>query len=277
MRVVALLAVYNEERVVAACLDHLIRQGVEVYVIDNGSDDGTRSIAERYVGHGVIGIEHLPREGTYTWRPILERKEQLATELEGDWFLHVDADEIRLPPRPDATLAEAFAEATRRGFNAVNFVEFTFVPTEEEADHDHPRFQETMCWYYPFAPRPVDRLNAWARQERRVDLAQSGGHVVCFPGLRKDPVAWPMRHYLFLSRAHAVSKYVQRQYDAAEVAQGWHRARARLAEDMILLPSQSDLRPYSGDHTLDGSNPRTLHYLFDPDWASAHRDIRGRG
>ncbi len=43
-------------------------------------------------------------EGVYNWRSILERKEQLATVLEADWLMHVDADEIRLPPRSDRTI-----------------------------------------------------------------------------------------------------------------------------------------------------------------------------
>ena len=139
VRVVALLATHNEERFITGCLEHLIGQGVEVYLIDNCSADRTVEIAERYLGHGLIDIETFPRaEGVYKWRSILERKEQLATMLEADWFMHVDADEIRLPPHSARTLAQTFAEVDAQGYNAVNFLEFTFVPTREAPDHDHP-------------------------------------------------------------------------------------------------------------------------------------------
>jgi glycosyltransferase involved in cell wall biosynthesis len=267
MRVVAVLAAYNEERFIAGCLEHLIRHGIEVYLIDNASTDETVAIARRYLGRGLIDIESFPRWGQYSWRPILERKEQIAAALDADWFMHVDADEIRLPPRSDRSLTQAFAEVEEQGYNAVNFLEFAFTPTHEAPDHDHPHFQETMRNYYPFVP-PVypNRLNAWKRQPDPVELAWSGGHQVRFPGLRMYPQWFPMRHYLFLSVPHAIRKYVERLYDQAEVEAGWHRARAKLRLEMIKLPGQADLRPYLSDDQLDASNPRPHHYLFDEAW-----------
>ncbi|MDQ3254906.1 MAG: glycosyltransferase family 2 protein, partial [Acidobacteriota bacterium] len=96
---VAILASYNEERFIAPCLEHLFQQGIEVYLIDNSSTDDTVRIAERYLKKGLIGIETFPRSEFYVWKPILERKEQLAHTLDADWLMHADPDEIRLPPR----------------------------------------------------------------------------------------------------------------------------------------------------------------------------------
>lgn len=260
VRVVALLATHNEERFITNCLEHLIGQGVEVYLIDNCSTDRTVEIAERYLGRGLIDIETFPRaEGVYKWRAILERKEQLATTLEADWFMHVDADEIRLPPRSARTLAQSFAEVEAQGYNAVNFLEFTFVPTREAPEHDHPHFQQTMRWYYPFLPSFPHRLNAWKQQPEQVELARLGGHKVRFPGLRMYPESFKMRHYLFLDVPHAISKYVSRSYDAAEVQKGWHGWRARLIAEKIELPSQKEMLLYTSDDELDPSNPRTQH------------------
>lgn len=263
MRVIAILTTYNEERFISACLENLFRQGVEVYLCDNESTDRTIAMAERYRDHGLVGIETLPRLGMYSWRPILERKEQLAATLDADWFMHVDADEIHLPPRSDRMLAQAFAEVEARGYNAVNFIEFTFIPTQESPDHDHPNFQETMRWYYPFLPTLPHRLNAWKRQPEPVGLAWSGGHLVRFPGLHVAPQSFPMRHYLFLSRQHAIQKFVDRRYDPAEIESGWHGWRAKLKPEMIDLPSEAELRFYTADDKLDASNPRTKHYLED--------------
>lgn len=260
VRVVAILATYNEERFIADCLEHLFEQGVDAYLIDNSSTDRTVEIAERYLQKGLVGIETFPRtEGVYKWQSILERKEQLATTLEANWFMHVDADEIRLPPRSTRTLAQAFSEVDAQGYNAVNFLEFVFVPTREAPDHDHPRFQHTMRWYYPFARTFPQRLNAWKRQPEKVDLAQSGGHRVRFPGRHMYPESFKMRHYLFLSMPHALSKWVRREYDAAEVQRGWHRLRASLTPEKIELPSQKELRYYTSDDELDPSNPLTRH------------------
>lgn len=256
------MAVFNEERFIRQCLKHLVAQGLSVYVIDNSSTDGTLEIAQDFLGRGLIGIEELARDGVYRWTAILRRKEELAQELDADWFVHVDADEFRLPPPRNGTLAEALAAVGRAGFNAVDFQEFTFVPTREEPDHDHERFLETMRWYYPFSPRRSNQLNAWKRQPARVDLSSAAGHQVDFPGIRPYPEAFPMRHYLFLSVDHAIRKYVERRYDREELETGWHRARAALrAEDITLLP-EAELRRYRSDALLDASAPRTQHPVF---------------
>ena len=278
MRVIALLATYNEERFIVDCIEHLAANGVEVYLVDNESTDRTVELARQQLGRGVIGIESFPRDGVYRWRALLERKEELAQELDADWFMHLDADEVRLPPVGAPTLAEAFAEVEARGYNAVNFNEFTFLPTLETPDHDHPRYRETMRWYYPYKTDSLHGLKAWRRPQtgmrRRTlswlggrngvaRLAWSGGHRVRFAGLRVSPTPFKMRHYLFLSAAHAVEKYVQRAYDAAEVRAGWHQWRARLTAEAVRLPSASELRPYESDDTLDPRHPRRRHYVAE--------------
>jgi hypothetical protein len=270
LRVVAILATYNEERFIAACLEHLFRHGVEAYLIDNCSTDQTLAIAECYVGQGLIGIESFPRDsGMYRWRSLLERKEEIAASLQADWFMHVDPDGFCLPPRSDRTLAQAFAEVDALGHNAVNFMEFTFIPTQESPDHDHPRFQETMLSYYPFLPTWPPQLKAWKRQPERVEFAWSGGHLVRFPGLRISPESFRMRHYQFLSVDHAIRKYVNMRYDSAELAAGWHVVRSRLRPEMISLPPQAEMRTYSPGTPLDACNPRRQHYLKD--WGTGRR------
>lgn len=262
LHVVAILATYNEERFIAGCLENLIRQGVDIYLIDNSSTDHTVDIASQYLGRGLINIENFPRSDQYSWRPILERKEQLAATLAADWFIHLDADEMRLPPRSDLTLAGALAQAENQGYNAVNFMEFTFVPTRQSPDHDHPNFQTTMRRYYPFLPSFPHRLNAWQSQPKPIELAWSGGHQVRFQGLRMYPVSFPMRHYLFLSVPHAIRKYVQQSYDPAEIANGWHRARAQLRAENIMLQDEEELLPYFSDDQLDPAKPLKNHPLF---------------
>jgi hypothetical protein len=261
MRLVALLAVYNEERFIRACLEHLIGQGAEVYVIDNQSTDRTAAIAAEYAGRGLAGLETLPRAGAFSLRAQLARKEQLAAELQADWFLHADADEFHVSPIPGQTLMTALAEADRAGCNAVNFLEFTFTPTREAPDHDHSDFRATMRWYYPFLPSYPHRLNAWRQPRAGVDLQSTGGHEVRFAGRRMLPRSLYMRHYLCLSAAHAAEKYAARAFDAAEVAADLHTWRARLRPERIQFPSERELRRYTSDAALDGSRPRRRHFL----------------
>ena len=120
---------------------------------------------ERFLGRGLVGIETLPRSGFFSLRQQLARKEALAATLDADWFLHVDADQIVLPARSTQLLAQALAEVDARGYNAVNFRQFAFVPTLEAPDHDHPDYLRTMRWYYPCEPSFPHSLRAWKRQD----------------------------------------------------------------------------------------------------------------
>jgi glycosyltransferase involved in cell wall biosynthesis len=230
------------------------------YLCDNESTDRTVEIAKDFLGRGLLGIETLPRDGTYRWRQILGRKERLAAELSADWFLHLDADEIPQSPCPGQTLAEAIGEADAAGYNAVELRELTFVATREDPDHDHPRFRQTMHWYYPFAPRRLHLVRGWKRQPG-VDLASTGGHQASFRGRHISPRPLWLRHYLILSREHMLRKYVQRRYDAREVRDGWHGWRARLTAGEIHLPSQAELRFTEAGGDLDTSSPRRRHCI----------------
>jgi glycosyltransferase involved in cell wall biosynthesis len=258
-KALAILATYNEQRFVSACIENLIRQGFETYLLDNESTDQTVEIARQYLGRGLITIESLPRDGFYRWERILQRKIEIAQTSGHDWFMHVDADEIRLPPPAFGSIREAIAKVDAEGYNAINFVEFCFVPTREAPDHDHPDFQATMRWYYPLRPCAHHRLNLWKRQDAPPDLTTSGGHRIDFPGLRAYPIDFPMRHYLFLNIAHAKAKWVDRIYDPAELERGWHRSRAALHAADIGLQSCRELRLYRSDSQLDASDPLSSH------------------
>ena len=63
MRIVALMTVRNEENYLNRCIQHLISQGVDICLIDNGSTDKTREIASAYLGKGVLRIEEIPFNG----------------------------------------------------------------------------------------------------------------------------------------------------------------------------------------------------------------------
>lgn len=262
MRIVALIASYNERRFIGPCLEHLARHGVEGYLIDNCSTDETVELAEPWLDRNLIGIESFPRGegGVYDWSGLLRRKEELSRKIEADWFIHLDPDEVRLPPSPNQTLSQALEAVDREGFNAVNFTEFTFIPTREEPDHDHPDFQRTLRTYYPFAPRNPHQLKAW-KAAPDVDLARSGGHRVDFAGMRMYSRSFPMKHYLFLSRSHLMEKYVARRYDQQEVESGWHGWRATLTGADARLPDREELRVSHADDDLDPSEPRRRHYL----------------
>jgi len=282
VKIIAIIASYNEERFIKACLEHYFYHGIYVYLLDNQSTDNTVNIAKTYFDKNLIGLDIIPRRGKFELKKQLLAKEKLIDKLEADWFIHADVDEFRLPPDSSETLAQAIERVDKKGYNAINFMEYTFLPVREFPHHESDDFQNTMRWYYPFAPQHPHRLNAWKKQplsqwpgfkktvkelinNRRcraasVNLCKNGGHVIEFNGIRPYPIDFKMRHYLVLSLEHAIQKYVLKSFDSKE-ASSMHGWRATAAADEFLLPSVEQMRYYQGDDALDPNNPLKEHLI----------------
>lgn len=281
MRIIAFITTYNEQAYVAACLEHYYNQGVEVFLLDNESTDSTTDIAREFSNKNLIEIRKVPRKGFKNWKQMLLLKEKLADQLMADWVMHADIDEIRVPHAPDTTLASAVEAIDREGFNAINFMEYTFLPTRESPEHDSKNFLTSMRWYYPFLPRYPHRMNLWKKpakhwvglrvrlsdaiKNRRIylptaNLHSTGGHQVHFPGIKLFPVDFKMRHYMVLSLDHAVSKYVKVRYDP-KAPHGYHGWRSTSSAADFQLPSENDLRVFHGDDSLDPTDPMIEHLL----------------
>lgn len=264
MRIIALLAVYNEAKILGRTLRWLADQGVESYVIDNDSTDDSRAVAEALLGSGVVGVETLARNETFDLEAQLRRKEQLAADLKADWYIHHDADEIRQAPAEFQNLASGLAAVDRAGHNAVDFHEFAFMPTSIEEDFEHENFIEEMR-YYCFIERDTfakHRINAWKNLGRPIDLASSAGHQVRFQGRKVYPKKFILRHYLALSREHVLRKYCDRQFRESELSRGWHGARATIRVEDVELPKRSELKRLGPGADWDLSDPWRYEPLF---------------
>lgn len=264
MKIVALITAYNEELYIEQALRHCAQQGISVYLINNNSTDRTETIAKAFLGKGLIGMETLPRPNGFDLPTILQRETELAATLDGDWFIHLDADEFLVSNHSQLTLCDAFEDADRRGFNAIHFMEYVFVPTAEHPHHEHPSFLETMRWYYPFLPRVPHRLIAWKKQPHAVDLLSSGGHVVAFEGMRIYPRWLAIKHYMFLSLDHALRKWGQMTFSPDMIRRGWGARRRQVNKDTLVLPPENELRVFSGDWALNPSFPERTHKVFRP-------------
>lgn len=261
MRIVGILSAFNEQRLIRSFLDHHIAQGIEIYLIDNCSTDRTVDISREYLGKGLIGLESLPRNGLFDLGAQLRRKEELALSLPGDWFIHLATDEMISSPWPESNLATAIARVDVAGYNAINFLEFTFVPTLESPDHENDDFTTTMRWYYPFLPQLLRLVRAWKKQSQAVDLRKSGGHKVEFSGKQIYPLFFPMRHYQFLSVRHAVEKYSRRHHPPQALARGFHGWREALDPNGIRLLPQAEFGEAPWGVIPDPVHPRLRHVL----------------
>lgn len=96
----------NEEASLGACLQSLVSQrGVdyEIIVVDDGSADRTRQIAQSFAGVRVIDAAALPPGATGKCNALACG----AREARGQWLLFTDADTVHLPGSLAASLREA--------------------------------------------------------------------------------------------------------------------------------------------------------------------------
>lgn len=261
MRAIALIAVYNEERFIKNCLEHLIAQGLETILIDNQSTDNTQTIARQFLGHGLIEILTLQRNGFFSLESQLYMKQEIINNLQCDWVLHADADEIHFS-RYGKTLKDEFWEAESRGYNAINFQEFTFLPTIEFPDHDHANYMETMLHYYAFRPWTPHLVRAYKKPSIKLNIASTGGHFPKdYPDFRLSPNTLGMRHYMCLSKAHLIRKYVVRGFDPKELAKGWMVDRSKITAKNMRFPSINQLKLMTDPINLEDSTFRKIHFL----------------
>jgi hypothetical protein len=222
-RVTALMAAHNEEDIVGQVVRDLAEQGIGIYLLDHGSTDGTRGEVERAAGRALVGVERLDVAG-FSLEAILERKAQLARELDASWFINQDADEFRESPWTDASLFEGIRRVDALGYNAIDFEVLNFWPT-----HDGFRKGDDVRAAFPLFERggTFDRLQirCWKKVDGPFDLLSSGGHEAAFAGRRVFPLRFLLRHYPIRGQAHGERKVFQERrprFAASERQRGWH-------------------------------------------------------
>jgi len=104
----------NEEASLGACLESLTTQtgaAFEIIVVDDGSTDRTRDIAQSFAGVRVISPGDPPIDPTgKTWTGKNNAVIVGAIEARAPWLLFTDADTIHLPGSLECAIAEAKKE-----------------------------------------------------------------------------------------------------------------------------------------------------------------------
>ncbi len=265
LSICAVIAVRNEAPYLEYLLPRLAAQGIDVAVLDHGSEDATRNLLERHRDDPVIRIEQLPYRGTFALEEQLAAKRLLIGTLTQDWIIHLDADEVLEHRNPGSSLRAAIEEAQGFGANVVNFEEFTFIP-EPDADYSGRDYYAEMHRYYFFEKWKNWLHRAW-RRDAGLDNTALGGHVLSGEHIRMCPYTHVMRHYIALSQAHIRRKYLTRSFAEAEVARGWHRDRVRVTHEALQLPTDDPCIKTLGtadNECLCRAAPVASHYWHWP-------------
>jgi len=234
MKITAILCVRNEAKYLRTTLDHLVKNGIQIALIDNDSNDESKSIFEFYED-SIVSMTTLPYKGYFSLSEQLEEKSKVIDLTESDWFIHIDADEIMESPKDNESLRSGIERANREGFTAINFDEFVFIP-EKDKSYEYKNFYTLMRWYYFFEPRPKRLLRAW---KARQGLRQAAGGHHLNGNFKLFPKNFILRHYPVLSQSHANLKYPQRKFSPTDLKNGWHGNRVNVNETDMTLPSQN--------------------------------------
>jgi hypothetical protein len=257
VRALAIMPVYNEADVVYHAVGSLISHGLDVYVLDHRSTDGTPDVLRPWLGRGLLRIERFPDECGYNeaneskmvWREILRRVQEVAEEVPADWHLFVNADEFREAPWPGTTLGEGLREVQDLGFNAVNFELVNFMPTPGDEFVPGDDVRRHLHHYEPPGSFDLLQIKAWNSGGQAVDIVSHAGHDVQFPGRRVFGVPFILRHYPIRSLEHGRQKVLAERlarFDERERADGWHVQYDHYVDDKQFLRDREDCGRWDG-------------------------------
>jgi SAM-dependent methyltransferase len=253
--VLAIVTAYNEADVIRQCLQHLRSQQCRVHVVENWSTDATPDIVEELVGTDPgITFERFPNDGptgSYDWRNLLKRVDDIAARSGADWCIHHDADEIRRGPWPGVSLREALHHVQTAGFNAVDHTVVNFWPGDDSFTGDAELEAHFRFFEFGRNPGHQRQIKAWRNRGESVRLSESGGHAAQFEGRRVYPYNFELKHYPIRSTHQGLRKVLQDRkprWNTEERQMGWHSHYDHVGESGAgLLRDPATLREYTWD------------------------------
>ena len=175
----------NEEANLSACLESLTAQcGVtfEIIVVDDGSTDRTREIAQKFSGVRVISAGTVHAGWTGKSNAVVAG----GKEARAKWLLFTDADTVHLP----ASLARALAEVKQKQADLLSYSPKQVVVTFAERAVMPVIFAELAAQYPPHKVRELGAEIAAANGQyilvRHAAYDAVGGHAAVATEILED-------------------------------------------------------------------------------------------
>jgi len=227
----------NEEACLAACLESLAAQQdvlFELIVVDDGSTDRTRTIAERFAGVHVIPAAEPPSG----WGGKSSALWTAARQARGRWLLFTDADTVHA----SGSLARALAEAREHGAALLSYSPAQEVHGFWERAVMPVVFAELAGAYRPAdvcdPAKPVAAANGQYLLVEREAYFAAGGHAAVATSLLEDVelarrVKQSGGRIRFRMAADAVRTRMYRSF--AQLCEGWTKNLALLFPSTVTL------------------------------------------
>ena len=235
LRVAAIICAFNEEDIISDTIASLIDGGLDVYLLDDRSTDNTVLNSARHFGRGLRGIIQInldQQRKEYSQRRNLMAVQRFALHLDYDWFVYVDADEIRLGPWESKNLRDSIAVVDEAGYDLINFKVYNFRPTQDNGGHDS--FESSMSYYESAGNFDLRQIKAWKRDDR-IDFSTHAGHYPTTEATKRlYPTRFILKHYPIRSKAHFKKKVIEERaklFSKDELAIGWHIQYNQLLKD----------------------------------------------
>jgi glycosyltransferase involved in cell wall biosynthesis len=227
----------NEEACLRACLESLVSQTgveVEIIVVDDGSTDRTREIAESFPDVRVIQPGPLPPGWSGKNNALVAGEK----ESQGDWLLFTDADTVHRP----GSLARSLAEAKQQGAALLSYSPEQEVPGFWEKAVMPVIFAELALAYRPNEvsnpASPAAAANGQYLLISREAYDAVGGHAAIATSLLEDvalarAVKATGRRIFFRFGGDAVRTRMYRSF--AQLKEGWTKNLALLFPSPVRL------------------------------------------
>ncbi|TDX52355.1 methyltransferase domain-containing protein [Orenia marismortui] len=251
-KVVAIMTVFNEEDIIYHSIKKLLDQDIYVYIIDNWSTDDSFEIIKGFKeDSNFLGFERFPHSkpsSSFNLIKLLQRVEEVTKTIEADWFIHQDADEIRMAPW-NLSLKEAIIYVDTLGYNAINHTVVNFHPVDDQFTQGN---HEEDLRYFNFGRLQGDsfQIKAWKNTGQKISLAIHGGHVVGFKGRKVCPYKFVNKHYPIRSQKQGelkIFKYRKPRWNKKEREKGWHLHYDHIKEDHCFIKDADKLNKYISD------------------------------
>jgi hypothetical protein len=255
-RILAVMAGFNEEDILASSITDLIEQGVDVHYVDNWSTDRTfqliQQLQDRYPGR--IEYEKWPAvktSDTFDLGNLLQHTSEVSRQSPCDWAIHLDADELRESPWGHAvSLRKAIYIADQMGYNLVNFGNVLIFPPVRETNFtssQNNNLRKTFKYFVnnKFRMNGI-QIKSWKTYHNTceqkavfsksviMNLASTGGHIARYVDSSETqyvkenlfPYNFFLRHYPIRSQQHGLRKVFRERksrWNETERGENWHK------------------------------------------------------